>query len=238
MMNFTIQMTPRQSARVLEQALRTHARLHIEVRCVSSEEVLTGTLERREGQLLWIDVGDLSLERATGWIGAFCDVQTVLSGQLYCFTTCIIDIGETPRRLLLAVPQVVLVANRRRYERRELAMTLPLRLWTDTTARAVEGELLNLSSTGLACRMPRADLDDLLCVGDVVRTQFELPWFDETFDVQAAVCSFANGDTRERFVMGLEFIPDTDDPELRNSLERLRTRLGDLALQGHKTEGE
>ena len=79
-------LTLRQANRVLEQAVKCGATLTIEPRVWDDEEPLCGTVAARDANLLRIDLHDNGRERAlTGLVGAFCDVQTVLSSQLYIF---------------------------------------------------------------------------------------------------------------------------------------------------------
>jgi hypothetical protein len=236
-----IDLNPRQSNRVLEQALRGRARLELEVRARQSDEPVAGFLAGRDGQVLRIDLeaGTRSLPLHE-LIGAFCDVRIILSGQLYLFSTCITDVLDPggPQRLLLAAPDTIHVANRRRFERRTLAGFSQVRLWPADSKTPYIGELCNISGDGLACRMIRGELDELLLVGDAVRVAFTLAGSGEDFDLPASVCNKTVTSDGQQLLLGLEYCLDNDDHATRMAVDRLRAALCDLTTNLTETDGE
>lgn len=231
-MQAVIDLTPRQASRVLEQALRTQGRFEIEPRTRSDDRVLAGSLVGQDGNLLRVD-----LDPADGplppyqLIGAFCDVRTVLMGQLYLFSTCIVDVVDrsAPVRLILALPETMYVANRRRFERQTLAGFSQVRLWPTEAKVPYIGELCNISGDGLACRMIRGELDELLFVGDEARVQFEIRQTGESFDLPVTVCNKTVTQDTQQLIIGLEFVPGSGDATTQFALEQLRAALCELA---------
>jgi len=225
-MQAAIELTPRQTARVLEQALRAHVRLEIEL--AARDERLAGRLLSRQDGLLLIELPDPGpAPPLTSLIGAFCDVTMILSGQRYLFATCVADYVENtlPQRLRLAVPEVVQVTNRRRFDRLRQPHPAPLQLWVTRAPRPWVGTLTSLGPAGLGGRLPRAELDDLLLIEDEVRVGFHLPSTGESFDLAAVVCFKTPTLDGQRLDVGLELcVPQPDEPTQR-ALERLRTAL-------------
>ena len=220
----TFDLTSRQAARVLAQALRNAATLTLEPRIWPDGPVLRAKLTARNGNLLTVELEDARDEPALATlVGVFCDVQTVLSGHLYLFSTCVVDVAENlvPPRLLLATPYELQLVNRRRLERRLLAQPSPVQMSTEANTQPPMGELLDISGDGLACRVPRADLEDVLLVGDAIRVSFELPGHGGFFDLPALICNKAASDGDEYMTVGLQF-DRSDDPAARDALYRLR----------------
>ena len=240
-MQALIDLNTRQSNRVLEQALRSHARLELEIRARHGDEPVAGFLAGRDGRVLRIDLeaGTRALPLHE-LIGAFCDVRIVLSGQLYLFSTCIADVLDPggPQRLLLATPDTIHVANRRRFARRTLAGFSQVRLWPAQSKTPYIGELCNISGDGLACRMIRGELDELLLVGDAVRVAFTVAGTGEDFDLPASVCNKTVTTDGQQILLGLEYYLGEDEQATRIAVERLRAALCDLTTNLNETDGE
>lgn len=231
-MLMVIDLTPRQATRVLEQGLRIQARFEIEPRNRPADSPpLLGSLAGREGELLRVELHEgADSAGLTGLIGSFCEVRTTLSEQQYLFSSCILDAVEatTPQQLLLAVPESIQVANRRRYQRQNFGNAIQVKLWVDDSGVAYIGHLCDVSVDGLACRILRNPLDDLLLVGESVRAGFQIPSARESFELTAVVCSKVPTDDRTHLVVGLEFGLDEEGAATRQTLARLRAILCDM----------
>ncbi len=233
-------LTPRQAARVLEQALRSRAELEIELRNATDDQLICARLTGREGDLLVVDLPDHDPPTPlSALMGAFCDVRTELSGELYLFSTCIMDVSgaSVPQRLLLAVPQALQVANRRRFERRTPRSWAQVHLSGGPVDVPQAGPILSISPTGLACRMVHPQLDDVLLVGDGIRVSFRLPDHAEPFELPVTVCNKSLARDKSYLDLGLEFNREPADPTAEQALERLRMFLSDPATDT-TTDGE
>ena len=234
-------LTPRQARRVLEQALRTQAELEIEPRTRPEDEPLSGRIVGQDGNLLRVDFkqGAPRLP-VSALVGAFCDVRLVLSGQLYLFSTCVVDVLDTqsPVRLLVAVPDTLQVANRRRFERRTISEFTQVRLWPQGSKTPYICELCNISGDGLACRMVRGELEELLLVGDEVRVRFGMMHSGEIFELLSVVCNKSVTPDRTQLIVGVEFRMSPTDPQTMDGVRRLRTALCELATNAPEMDGE
>ncbi len=240
-MQLAIDLTPRQAARVLEQALRAQAGLEIEPRNLPGDEPLHGKLVGREGELLSVEIlsGKLALPPSV-LIGAFCEVRTALSGELYLFTTCVFDALEssTPTRLLLVIPEVIQVANRRQFERTNATVASQVRVWTAGQQTPFVGLLANVSADGLACNLPEVALDETLSLDDELRVSFELAGFDEIFELPAVACNKTLTRDQQQLSLGLKFNVRSDDPLAQRALQRLRAALFQLMANFTDMDGE
>jgi hypothetical protein len=240
-MELAIDLTPRQAARVLEQALRARADLEIEPRNLPGDEPLRGTLIGREGELLSVELRDGKLAVPLGvLIGAFCEVRTVLSEELYLFTSCVFDAldDSIPGRVLMVIPEAVQVVNRRQFERTNATVASQVRLWLGGAQTPAVGLLANVSADGLACHLPSTDLDAMVSLGDRLRVSFELAGFDEVFELPAVVCNKALTRDQQQLSLGLKFDARTDDPLAQHALQRVRAALAQLMTNSTDLDGE
>jgi hypothetical protein len=239
-MQAVIDLNARQASRVLEQATRTNVAIEIEPRSQSSQ-LLKGRLVGRESGMLLVDLdGDNNNLPLHVLVGAYCDVRMILSGQLYMYSTCILDaLSQGPdQRFMLAIPETIHVANRRRFERRSLAEFAQVRLWPADAPTPYIGELCNVSADGLACRMIRGDLDELLFVGDQVDVGFDLPGDHESFRLPTIICDKSPTKDGQQLLVGLEFRKDAEDAVGRLALDRLHAALCDLTINSSGRDGE
>ncbi|MGD8450637.1 MAG: PilZ domain-containing protein [Phycisphaerae bacterium] len=235
----TIDLNPRQTKRVLEQALRNRAHLDIETRC--REQLLSGTLISREGEALTVRLEEIGEDcPLPALVGAFCDIRTVLSGNLYTFSTCIMDArdDQTPPQLSLAAPDVVRVANRRKFDRFAPEPPAIIQLWLSAAVQPVLATMTTISSSGLGCRAPRADLEPHVLIDDEVRVCFQLPQLGGAYEVTCVVCTKTRAPQGEQLEVGFEFLEPQHDNSGTQAVERLRAALSRSYLDQAQTGGE
>jgi hypothetical protein len=228
-----IDLTHRQATRVLEQALRARARVQLEPRM--RDQTLCGTLTGREEGLLRVQLDDQRLGfPLLALVGAFWDVSTVLSGQLYRFCSCVVAVisDVAPPALLLSVPEVIQVANRRRFARKTLSEQVPVQVRPEL-AEPLTGSLREIGPGGLNCRLPR-DADAILLIDDRVVLSFVLPPGTECFELPALVCFKCAVRDGEHVDVGFEFASCPSGQPAAAALERLRALLAqDLTGQNN-----
>ena len=147
-MLLALDLTERQAARVLERALRTRAKLEIEPRPESQSALLWGTLIGNDHtHLLKVDLHDCGNDdRLTMLIGAHVDVRMLIDGELYLFSTFVVDAVDNavPPRLSLATPELLQVANRRRVVRKTPNEPVPIRVVVPGAQQPFVAELANI----------------------------------------------------------------------------------------------
>ncbi len=228
-----LDLTHRQAVRVLEQALRTRARVEIEPS--AGDWSISGYLAGREGDLLRVDLHDRGRDwPLTPLAGALCEVGMLLDGQMYRFSSCILtaEAAGAAQRVILSAPAVVQVCNRRRYDRRSCPEAPVIQVFTQNQPGALVGTISEIGLGGLACLLPGA-ADEELLIDEVVRLRFELPGGDETYELSACVCLKNASQQRDDLIVGLEFCPDISGS---GALGRLRQALAQEYM-GRCTEG-
>ncbi len=225
-MLMALDLTTRQGDRVLAQAVRTHAKFEIEPRPEFLDSPLWGSLESRDQNLLIVNLTNAGKEvPAAALVGVMCDVRTILSEQLYMFSTVIVEAADAggSRRLTLAVPDAIQVANRRRFARKSSLEPIPVRLTVPGAPESFVGSMANINRTGLGCRVKRRELDGLLLIGEEVQVEFMLPWAHQVYTLPSEVCTKTPCEDREYMLAGFEFVAKT--PASQASLDLLRTAL-------------
>lgn len=236
-MLITLDLTARQAARVLSQAVHTHAKLEIEPRPDSCSALLWGCVAGQEQDLLQVDLFETGRDVVlSALIGAMCDVRTILSGQLCIFSTFIADAQSAaiPPRISLATPETIQVANRRRFARRATTEPVPVRLAIPGTPAPLVAVLVNIGPSGIGCRLVDGLQDDPLFIGDEIEVEFLLPWSDQVFTSPACVCNKNPCREEGHMLVGLEFIPRGNEA----ALDRLRTALSEQTAFLTEMEGD
>jgi len=234
-----LDLTSRQAERVITQAVRAHAKLEIDPRPEFLDTPLWGSLEANDQGLLVVNLLDgVTDQKLPALVGAMCDVRTILSEQLYLFSTVIVDasVETAPRRCKLAVPESMQVANRRRFTRVQPTEPVPVRVTVPHAPDPVVGSLTNINRTGLGCRITRKVSDDLMLIGDEVQLEFVLPWVNQVYTLPSEVCTKTVTTDHDHIIVGLEFIART--AATRASLELLRAALASETERLMDTDGE
>ena len=188
--------------------------------------LLWGTLAGQERDLLQVDLQDVGHDVALApLVGAMCDVRTILAGQLCLFSTFIVDIAEqgVPQRVVLAVPEAIQVANRRRFARHTPLEPVPVRFSVPAAQPPFVAILSNIGANGLGCRVVSGDLDSVVFIGDEVQLEFALPWSNEVYTLPGVVCAKTPCREEGHVLVGFEFAPSGHEA----TLDRLRAALED-----------
>jgi len=233
----TLDLTARQATRILAQAVSLRATLEIEPRPETHSALVWGrVVDRQDGQL-FVDLHDSGHELALrGLYGAMCDVRTILGGQLCLFSTHVLDVVDhaVPQRLVLAVPELVQVANRRRFARKQPHEPIPVRVQVPGPHPPFLATLCNIGLRGLACRAAGRELDDALFIGDEVELEFTLPWTTDIFRLPACTCGKTRNGDDQTLAVGFEFVLRESEP----ALARLRAAVTDETARLTEMDGD
>ncbi|MFQ6047752.1 MAG: PilZ domain-containing protein, partial [Phycisphaerae bacterium] len=191
-MRYAIDLNPRQAARVLEQAIRCQATIMLEPSVCGYFDALSGFVASGDRHSLMVELTDPPDHSLSDVRGLYCDVELLLVPHRYMFCSDIIDVRElgSNQTLVLARPETMQVAQRRRFWRLAVAETSTVRLSLPSRpdARPAEAVVYNISGDGMACCIDRSAAADLL-IGDLVHVGFELPHCPKPFDFDAVLCN-------------------------------------------------
>jgi hypothetical protein len=252
-MEFAIDLSPRQSARTIEQATRKTAEIVVEPRVWPAERIFICRLHPRpvdctidkDLSLLTLmprldepfcPSGDLEPNADLPWdelIGTYCDAAIRMDNQRYLIEADVIYVERiSPRsgdvRIYMSQPEQVQVAQRRRFRRIHLAQSTPVKLYwygQHQLARTAVAWLCNLSADGIACRAD-VKLTDDLWIGDELHASFSLGTDDaERYEMDAVLCNKVPAGSEGKVVLGMQFITDAQHAASAESAKTLRERL-------------
>jgi hypothetical protein len=241
-MAYAIDLSPRQTTRTLEQAVRHQAETIIQPRIWADDQALNCRLInietpkgwRSRRQCLVLEPVDETSEETqeslqqihpdeaqiNSLIGTYCDISLQLGENRYLFCADVIAVlaaheESTSNRLFLSRPEQIQVAQRRRFWRFRPAQSSRVDLsWTNSDETTGEGIgwLCNVSADGLACRVGSKEAD-LLGIGEEIKLSFCLaPGDQKRFAIDAVLCSKMPAGTEGAMILGLQFLTNEDHP--------------------------
>jgi hypothetical protein len=232
-MQYAIDISERQSRRVLEQGVRMQSQLLIEP-VGSPERAILGFVASGDSDVLVAELTGPPHPWLRELVGRNAGVQ-LFQEERYLFNTKILG-GPTwheGEQVTLRCPRILQVMQRRRFWRAKLAPSSLVNLHWTSNDRPLHASapLLNVSSEGLACKLD-AGAAQSIGVGGRVRTEFRIPQSPRRFHFDAVTrnCSPASDDS---WILGLEFLTDGDDAQ--TAAQQL---LRDLLYQSRMNECE
>lgn len=261
-MSYAIDLSSRQSARTLEQAVRQQAKVVLEPRAwegfdhllcrmdlpsmeLDATPVLTlAVLSRGEASIQPQGVeqkhpAPVTNDDLRSLIGTYVDALILLGEQRYMFSSDLLRIlsptgGDDLHRVHLTRPNIVQVAQRRRFRRIRLSHSAQVDLFWQREGLGRMGGvgwLCNISGDGLACRTEER-VADMLWIGDEIEMEFTLvPGDSERFRLQGAVVNKTPTGNLGKTILGVQFATDESHPESARAAQLLRQRLVERAPQ-------
>jgi hypothetical protein len=181
---------------------------------------------------------DLALvEKYNVLIGTYCDAILELGENRYLFSTDVTRVepsGPIIRgvRIYLTRPEVIQVAQRRRFRRIQLPQAAQVEIrWKgeDGSGGGGIGWLYNIGQEGLACRVDSA-LADRLWIGQEIKIGFSLrPAELEHYALDAVICNKTPAGTPDRTILGMQFLSGAGHEASGTMQETLRRRLRAIA---------
>lgn len=229
-MPFSHELNDRQSARIIEQAIRASTPMRVDPHHSSGTEALTVQLIDASDERLTFLFAPSQIAVSEKFIpGEYCQVQFSLNGGIYSITVHVvsIEIPQTssnervaPRHLVTSHPKVVQILERRKFIRTQLATRTPVTVrWLDQD-RLAEASLFNIGGGGLAFKTSK-DFADLIHVGDLMELSFELPGLPRRFTLKASICNKTIASDNASVIVGSQF-DETPEAGQAGVLDELR----------------
>ncbi len=254
-MSYAIDLNARQSARILEQALRHKAGVYLEPRIFNEDESLRGQIEAimpsgesslRPATLVvalpaHADLANpadpahppVTLAELNLLVGTCCDGFISLGENRYLFDADVLRVDpvhEPPfiARVYLTRPDALQVMQRRRYSRFRPARSTQVELRWQKENSELGGAiswLCNISPDGMACRIERR-IGEQLWIGDRITLEFTLaPGEQNHYVIDSVLCSKTPGGTDDKMILGLQFLTGPGYDTTTPAAQRLRRHL-------------
>ncbi len=252
-MSYAIDLNPRQTTRIIEQALRHRAPVILEPRIFNDDESLRGQFEAslpagatngRPASVVVtllaptpaqaaIEPPHITLQELNLLVGTCCDGIMSLGESRYLFDADVVRVEPCAEpnmlaRVYLTRPESLQVMQRRRFSRFRPARSTQVELRWQKDAQTLGGAiawLCNISPDGLACRTERR-IAEQLWIGDRITLEFTLAAGENNhFVLDATLCSKTPGGTDDKTILGLQFTCDPGNETLSRAVERLRVHL-------------
>jgi hypothetical protein len=253
--SYAIDLTARQSSRVIEQALRHKAAVILEPRIFNAEEALRGHLEAvlppggsalRPAALVvalttrcLTDVSDLpqpvtvTLQELNLLVGTCCDGSLRLGDSRYLFDADVLRVEASHEpgmiaRVYMTRPETLQVMQRRKFSRFRPARSTQVELRWQKDSDTMQGAiawLCNISPDGLACRLDRR-IAEQLWIGDRLSAEFTLaPGERNHYVIEAILCSKTPAGTDDKMILGLQYVTGPGSEETLSAANALREHL-------------
>ncbi|MBN1511795.1 MAG: PilZ domain-containing protein [Phycisphaerae bacterium] len=215
---FAQPLDARQTARLLELAVRSQARVALCPQGSDEAAAWSGTIVAAAPESLCIALPAGATPPST-LISMCCEATLHLGPDRYVFGTNVMAVidTDTPVRMEFARPDVLYATERRRFCRMKTRPSCSVRITQAGDAGCETGALFNVGMGGVACRIER-EAADRLELGERVQVAFHLENDTREFNLAAVVRSKTPLDGQDRIILGMEFAFGESDPIQRRRL--------------------
>ncbi len=220
-MPFSFELNDRQSARVIQQAIRTGAAMHLEPHHAKGGEALSVQLTGSDDKCLTFRFASSQAARDSGLIpGQYCQVQFYYNDAMYLISVHIVDMDEEQACMRTSRPKMAQILERRKFGRSRLAARTPVIIRWLEEDRLAEASLFNVAGGGMAFKISKESGDRIL-VGDVLEAAFELPGLPRRAPFKISICNKTVASDNASVIVGAQFLEGPQDGQA-GALDELR----------------
>lgn len=235
-MTFAIELSQKQSGRILECACRTQQDIHLLPNAWSGRKPISCKMVHIENDGLVLTVKCLDDTDFKDLLNIYCQVDLDLEDGQYFFDANIIAVRHHNDGvgLTLGWPDNILVKQRRRFSRHALAQSSEVQLSTQRgdCLETFGGQLYNLSEDGLAFQLAKTDADKIE-IGQNCCVCFEVPEQEHTYRFEGIICRTLPSSSQDSAIIGMHFDSTTiDQGELEHLRDYLVSRSHSSAVMG------
>ncbi|NLX06772.1 MAG: PilZ domain-containing protein [Phycisphaerae bacterium] len=223
MTGYSYELGEKQSSRVLEQAVRVHSPVWAEAIDHTHLQSASGKMLKAEETVVYLKVNSETPEMDHAMPGQYYQLVISLDDQRYLTVSDLVEVQTSTEGpvMVFSRPRSIQVLQRRRYVRSVPSQSYPVYLRSETEDRnqdkPVLGQIRDISVSGMSIRLP-GDADSNLFIGDVVQLRFSLSVREPEFVTRAAICHKQMDTEKAELVTGVEFVPESQDPNFQSRL--------------------
>ncbi|MFA5863454.1 MAG: PilZ domain-containing protein [Phycisphaerae bacterium] len=232
MVGYAYDLGPRQSARVIEQAVRQRATVWAETIEQIQPRAFSGSLVSCNSEVILLHLASQGQASFKPLAGQYYQILISL-GETRYLTVC--DLLEVQTRtegltVIFNRPKTIQVMQRRRFHRHVPGQAFAVYIsWQEThenekakvNATPALGKVRDLSMHGMSVQVQES-LDNCLFIGDLVYIRFSLNVRDPEFFTSATVCHKEVRKEQSELIIGLQFVNTEQTSDFQT---RLRTAL-------------
>lgn len=220
-MQFCYELTDRQSARVIEQAIREQATIRLDPHYSSGLEPFAVQMTGEDAEYLTFHILEDQGDAGQGLMpGQYCQAQFSLGESVYLLSVYVIELDAASLTLKTGRPKLVQILERRKFIRTSVAAPTMLTLRWLSQDRQAQASLFNVGGGGLAFRVSK-DLGDDIAVGDLLEIDFELQGIPRQFTFKVNICNKTITSDEQSVIVGSQFQEAPEDSQL-GDLDELR----------------
>jgi c-di-GMP-binding flagellar brake protein YcgR len=223
----------RQSARVLEHAMRVQATVWAESIGQSEIRSFSGQISAVDKETVWVKISVKSPDLGDLVPGQYYQLVICLDENRYLTVCDLLESqgGEEGPVLVFSRPKSLQVMQRRRFARCSPGHAYPVQISWETTDEEVRtpvlGQIHDLSLHGLSVRVPDA-MDSHLYIGDTVYVRFTLTVREPEYFTAAVICHKELQQESSELTVGLQFVQDRENEAFHTRLRSALIREGSL----------
>ncbi len=232
MVGYAYDLGPRQTSRVIEQAVRSRANIWAETIEQAQPRGLSGCMVSCNAEVVSIQLNSTGLDAFTPIVGQYYQLLISVGDTRYLTVS---DLLENQKQtdcyiLIFSRPKNLQVMQRRKYHRHVPGQAFPVYIsWQETEEQDKEkvnhtpalGQIRDLSLHGMSVRVPD-HLDNHLFIGDVVYLRFSLNVREPEYFTSATICHKEFFKDASEMIIGLQFVGIEQNSDFQ---ARLRTAL-------------
>jgi len=231
MAGYAYDLGPRQSSRIIEQAIRQHANVWAETIEQSQPRAFSGYMISGTAEMITIQLNVPCQDTFSPLMGQYYQLIISTSDTRYLTVCDLLEVQVRDESLFLVFsrPKNLQVMQRRCYCRHIPGQSIAVYLsWQkqDSDGETMVntpalGQIKDLSLHGMSIRVPEK-LDNHLFIGDTVYVRFSLNVREAEYFTSAQICYKELRHEQSELILGLQFLTAEENGEFQT---RLRTAL-------------
>jgi c-di-GMP-binding flagellar brake protein YcgR len=214
------------------------ARISISAEHDGAEVLQEGTIVGERGPDLTIEEDSVNPVARAVMLESTVTASLEIDGALYVLETTVsgVPAGAEPGTIHLRKPAEIMRMDRRRSPRRRLREPAEILLRAPAVDESwqCKAAMLNLSLTGVACRVPGVCAAPIYA-GLIVQVTLRFGARSDAYELNGQVVNITQGGTPEHLVVGLEFV---NDKKLEASRAVIRDALDNATRDSEARQGK
>lgn len=204
-MQFCHELSDRQSARVIEQAISQQVPVRIDPHHSCGLVPFSAQMVSTDGDQFTFRILEETSPCSEALVpGLYCQAEFSVGGSPYLLNIYLTEIHLQEHTLCTNRPKLVQVLERRKFMRAQTAPATTITVQWPAESRQALAKLFNIAGGGLAFRIDN-EMADYIAIGDVLEAQFELTGLPNRFAFPINICNKTLASDEQSVIVGAQF---------------------------------